>query len=178
MGGRSLRKREIGVRLPGAPLECDRCVLDKCMDHNDVYARWEKTGLLEGVRDQHGLAACLEVQRVFNETHEMPPQFLRLTIPIIRRLFGESKAVQRNHFTSYFEEAAWPQLMTFRTKYNPPKPSAGNYDVLQAEADYCGILTRKLAAEIDEAFRDKRDMEVIYRGLGLLDDGTVVMYYS
>jgi hypothetical protein len=145
-----------------------------------IVGTWKKTGMLEGVKDVTGCALCLQAQIKFSEQHDLDPKWRRFSIPILRRMFGSSRAISRNHFGVY-GETAWPTLLVFKAKFAPPESGTGRGDKfsdLDAEAEYAAKLTETLIRELDEAFGDKREAEVNFKGLGLMGDGSVVMYYS
>lgn len=63
----------------------------------EIYDKWEHTGLLKGIDDEHTaiqVAALMENQRLMNERFlqkEVTPRlskFVRTTIPLIRRVYG------------------------------------------------------------------------------------------
>ena len=147
--------------------------MKKYIDPADIISKWEKTGLLEGCHNKDGLALCLQAQIQFNE-RELDPQFKRISIPVLVRMFSLSEAMRRNHFVTYFEDVAWPNVLTFKTRFAPAEP----HNDLQEEADYVAELCQKWSKELDKHFSDMKDREVIFRGIGRLDDGTVLMYYS
>lgn len=66
-----------------------------------AVARWEKIGLLRGINDEHVarmVAMCLENQRLINQMVSEETEtgtnwvsrFMRLSIPVVRRLFGNA----------------------------------------------------------------------------------------
>ena len=147
-----------------------------------IINNWGKTGLLNAVYDADGdgeaLALCLQTQVDFNETHELNPQFRRISIPALVHIFMMSEAIKRNRFVNYFEEVIWPNVLIFKTKMIPPKPSEEEHYNLNIEANWLAEACGKWAKELDAHFRGMRDREIIFRGLGHLDDGTVLMHYS
>lgn len=54
--------------------------------------KWSVTGLLRGIKDPfiaRQVSELLENQRLWNEQHDQNPQWMRCSIPIIRRVFNE-----------------------------------------------------------------------------------------
>ena len=102
----------------------------------DVYARWDKIGLLEGLTDDYHarmVALALENQKLINdhnagsitvdESHGWFGQFLRISIPLVRRVFGN---------------APFTEWVGLQTKLGPE-------DVLWLDGEH-GISERAMAA--------------------------------
>lgn len=109
-----------------------------------LVEKWGLLGILKGSRDPHSLVLCLEGQRIQNEQNEEMPKFLRLSIPIMRRLH-EAGVVEGTT-----EEL--PHWHTFKTRlpFNPLYDSEkGNAtSVLNTEAAQTIEMVQEMAAEI------------------------------
>lgn len=62
-----------------------------------LEGRWDKIGLLEGVKDEHqrrSIAVCLENQRLMNEvaTGAYGDEMRKKLVPLVRQVFGSLKA--------------------------------------------------------------------------------------
>ncbi len=141
---------------------------------DEILNAWEKTSLLEGIDGEEqklALALCLNAQANFNKTSH-DGEFNRISIPLARRVFGESKAFRRNQFVNYGESKR-PEYMFFSAGVDLDKERS-----LQEEADFVAELAAKVQAEIDTTFADKMGTEVIFHGFGRLVDGSVFMAYN
>lgn len=139
-----------------------------------IAERWKSTGLTKGVEDAHNLALCLQAQMNFNESTDAEARWRRVSIPVVRRLHA-AECFMRNRFTNYFELDEHKAVLFFKTKFNPPNVSTYS---LEAEAEYTAKLCEDLSKELNEIFLDKREAEIIFHGIGLLDEKTIAMYYS
>lgn len=141
---------------------------------DEILSAWEETKLLEGIDDEEqrlSLALCLNAQNNFNKTtHD--GEFNRISIPLTRRVFGESKAFKRNTFVNYAESKR-PEYMFFGAQINLD----GQFS-LEDEAEKVAELAENIQKELDTAFADKMGIEVIFHGFGKLVDGTVFMAYN
>jgi hypothetical protein len=144
---------------------------------DEIVARWAEIGLCEIY--EKPLALCLDAQRRFNEEHkELSPQFRRLSIPLIVRIFKTSEAFKNNTFTNYCEELlSEPQVFVFKTEYAPPSDATTSDSRMQIESDYLRDLTKNLVTEIDRMF-DMRNTEITFRGLHCFGTNRILMYYS
>lgn len=142
------------------------------MNIQEVCERWEKTGLLNGCSDRKEvMASCLQAQLEFNEEAVgIPSAWRRASIPVVRRLFGETKVIFKNDFSD--EHAGNTSFYMFKTLWNPP---VGD---LNEEANYVAEFTQSLKRELDENFHDFR-RQVNFYGIVANDDeqGQVVLYY-
>ena len=143
---------------------------------DEILSAWEETKLLEGIDDEEqklSLALCLNAQNNFNKTtHD--GEFNRISIPLTRRVFGESKAFKRNTFINYGESKR-PEYMFFGATIDLDKKGVFS---LEDEADDVAKLAEEIQKELDTAFADKMGVEVIFHGFGKLVDGTVFMAYN
>ncbi len=147
-------------------------------DPKTIIENWHRTGLLHGCHDPENLALCLHTQVKFNETHGIDPDFNRISIPLLVRLFEMSKTIKRNNFVNYLIEVAWPNVFTFKTKAIPPRQPKDKIHNINIEANWLEESVKKWAKEIDEHFRNTKDREIIFCGMRKLDDGTLVMHYA
>lgn len=146
---------------------------------------WEQTGLLKNfdLDKKESIAGCLQAQLTFNESKDdLPPIFKRLSIPLVIRVFYESKAFERNNFSLPYKQEGEPKTLMFHTKIKE-----FNYDLspgrdvkvsLDAEAKQTADLAKSVKEELDEAFGDSKNMDVEFLGFGCLNNGTLLMYYK
>lgn len=123
------------------------------------------------------IALCLDAQRRFNEWHKFQPQFMRMNIPLIIRVFRESQAYKRNHFVNFGEALQNMQIYMFKTKWNPP-PIVGDHTSIDAERDYLEKIYPEVMKEVDALFADTMNKEIIFQGIGCLNDGTITLTFS
>ena len=141
---------------------------------DEIFQNIESTGLLEGISGENkklAMALCLNAQAEFNKTNQQEAQFMRVSIPLARRAFAESKAFNRNQFVNY-GEARRPEYMFFNARFKK------HSDDLQEEADNVADVAGKIRKEIDENFKDRMGAEIIFHGFGRLVDGTIFMAYN
>jgi len=133
--------------------------------------RWEKTGILKGCGERSAaIASCLDKQLELNKHEEadVPPLWLRASIPVVRRVFGESKVLFENDASD--EES---NFYVLRTLWNPPHTQDIN-----EEASYTAKFSAALMKEINETFGDLK-RPIGFNGFSVNDDsnGQVVLYY-
>lgn len=140
---------------------------------SEIVNKWEQTRLLEGIKDKESIALCLDTQVKLNEseTYSEFPQFKRMTIPILRRLFGVCEAFKRNNFINYNENNK-NEVLLFKTRFNY------KCENLDQEVEYCATLTENLAKELDVFFRDQLNATITFNGIGVMSDGTIMFNYS
>ena len=144
------------------------------MNIQEVCERWEKTGMLNGCSDRKEvMASCLQAQLEFNEEagKSLPDAWRRASIPVVRRVFGETKVVFKNDFSD--EHAGNTSFYMFKQTWNPPKDGD-----LNEEADYVAAFAATLVKELNENFHDFR-RQVNFYGISANDNdnGQVVLYY-
>jgi hypothetical protein len=143
--------------------------------------QWEETGLLKnfGSDKKESIAGCLQAQLTFNESKDdLPPTFRRLSIPLVIRVFSESKAFQRNNFSLPYKQEGEPKTLMFHAKlkeFNYDEHTKVNLD---EEAKHSADLAKAMTIELDEAFGDSKNMDVEFLGFGCLNNGTLLMYYK
>ncbi len=147
----------------------------------EEITKWwgEHLNLSQAFDDLTPISLCLDAQRRFNETHKFEPQFMRMNIPLVIRLFRESQAYKRNHFVN-FDEAVNPetrQIFMFKTKWNCPQP-VDSFHNIDTERSYLEQLTPELVKEFDTLFQDMMNKEIIFHGIGCLKDGTLTFTFS
>lgn len=143
------------------------------MDLNQIKENWEKTGLLEPYQGDEALslATCLESQRKMNETLD-DIEFKRVSLPLVRRIYSESKAVERNHFINYFENTVYHNNYIFKNKF--PKIDGS----LEEQTEATAALASKMAKEIDVLFADQRNSKISFNGFDIMEDNSIVMYFN
>jgi hypothetical protein len=142
---------------------------------------WEQSGLLQNFspNKKESIAGCLQAQLTFNESKDdLPTTFRRLSIPLVIRVFSESKAFERNNFSLPYKEEGEPKTLMFHSKLKE-----FNYDGqvrvnLDEEAKHSADLAKSIKIELDEAFGDSKNMDVEFLGFGCLNNGTLLMYYK
>jgi len=137
-----------------------------------IISNWEKTNLIENFEDKEPIALCLQSQLGFNKTTN-DGYFNRLSIPLVVRVFSESKAFRNNTFTNFFESKR-PEYLFFGTTADEQQSGFS----LEEEAKQVSEIAFEIRRELDEAFRDKRDTEIVFHGFGRLVDGTIFMAYN
>ncbi len=151
----------------------------------EITDKWLKTGLLAEAGGSESelamcMATCLETQRLANEQIEDDSryaQWKRLNIPVLVRLFRTCEAFKRNAFVNFFEDISMQSMLVFKTRFVVPEP-ANPHARLDAECEFAETFSKAIGREIETAFRDRRNSEVIFRGLDMLEDKTVIMYYA
>lgn len=147
---------------------------NKEQELKERHKLWEKTGLLKGIEDENlalQLATLLETQRQLNEQESYPANFLRASIPLVRRVYAGLVAAKIISLQAMIS----PQdLIWFQDKYgnvqrvelaargrkleaefNLPESSGRTGHNLDAEAEAVAILSLDIAHEIDrEVFVD------------------------
>lgn len=136
-----------------------------------IISNWEQTNLIEGFEEKEPIALCLQSQLEFNETTQVQNDFFRkISLPLVIRAFSESKAFKNNYFTNYFESPR-PEYMFLRAKVNEEVADEG-------APEEVARLATEIAKEIDEAFADRKNAEIIFQGFGTLVDGTIFMAFN
>jgi len=137
-----------------------------------IISNWAETGLTETFEEKEPISLCLQSQFEFNETPQAgEAKFKRLSIPLVVRVFSESKAFKNNYFCNYFESKR-PEYIFFRASLDE------TFSSLEEEAEAVTNLAADMTKEIDEAFFDRREAEVIFHGFGTLIDGTIFMAFN
>lgn len=150
------------------------------MTHTEIadnVKHWKESLSLEEVFDDLvPISLCLEAQRIVNENSNIDnAPFKMLSIPLVIRVFRESKAYKRNYFVNYKEDIK-PQIHMFKTRFNPPTlEGPGRLDAL---ADYCGELASNITKEIDFLFSDVKNEEIVFNGFGLLKNGILTLSFK
>lgn len=134
---------------------------------DEIVAKWTGVRFLENYSgDPVCLATCLHAQMQTND-----PKNIGL-LPLVRRLFGESRCLQRNHFHNYFEtKEQFKQQMFFKTKYKH-----GNS--LDEMAENLVEMSAAIALELDKTFGDLTNTSVVFYGFEVLDNNAIVMTYG
>lgn len=141
---------------------------------DDIVRRWEITGLVENFVEKTPIALCLQAQLKLNERVDLDPAFRRWSIPVIIRMFSESKAFKRNHFTNLFDEDDKPTIAFLRAKFSPP----ANQEDLELEAELLTKLAATLKEEIDYLFRDRKGATITFHGISHTPQGDLMLHYS
>lgn len=142
----------------------------------ELTRQWgEWLNLSESFDDLVPIALCLDAQRRLNETAHFEPKFMRMNVPLIIRVFRESKAYKKNHFVNY-DEGVKPEIYMFKTKWNPPHVEG--LGVLDSERDYLEQLTPEIIKEFDALFSDMSNENITFHGFGCLKDGTLTLAFS
>ncbi len=144
------------------------------MNIQEVCEKWEKTGLLNGlVERREVMASCLQAQIEFNEEcgDSIPVEWRRSSIPVVRRVFGETSMVFKNDFSD--EHAGNTSFYMFKQTWNPPM--SGD---LNEEAEYVASFSAMILKELNENFHDFR-RQINFYGISANDNdnGQVVLYY-
>ena len=148
--------------------------------------KWQQTGLLSGISEklQDSVALCLESQRLFNEKTDLPADFKRLSIPVLRRLVAESKAFKNNFFVDFQESSHKPEVFIFNTKLKAPvfniawATDEQKAAFLEQEANYTAEFSKKLSEEFDQLFKDQTNKKIYFQGFGSNHEGTVYLHYN
>lgn len=140
----------------------------------NIVRQWEATTLLENFTEKTPIALCLQAQIRLNERVDLDPAFRRWSIPILIRMFSESKAFKRNHFTNLFDEEEKPTIAFLKAKFLAPLGCDG----LQHEADLVANLALSLKEEIDYIFRDRKGATITFHGISHTARGDLMLHYS
>lgn len=143
----------------------------------EIVKRWETIGLIENFVEKTPIALCLHAQVKLNEKVDLDPAFRRWSIPLIVRMFSESKAFKRNHFTNLFDEQDKPTIAFLRTKFIAPQPPNRTAD-LQYEAELVAKMAVALKEEIDYLFRDRKGATITFHGISHTPQGDLILHYS
>lgn len=142
----------------------------------EIHQWWvEHLNLASVFDDTLPISLCLDAQRRFNEQHNFDPQFNRMNVPLVIRMFRESKAYKRNHIAN-FRENVDAQIYMFKTKWNPP--NVDGVGRLDSERGYLEQLAPEITKEFDDLFMDVMNEEIIFYGIGCLNDGTLTLTFS
>jgi hypothetical protein len=127
---------------------------------------WEKTGLLDGVKNRKDLAVLLENQRLYNETKENP-YFRRIALPIIRRIFNDNMKVGvfgwRGSYTDF------PCELETNLSIDRPLPEISSSG-LDNEAE----RVRLIAEDLKEFIEKQPSFTIL--GIGLNDKNEIVVF--
>ena len=137
----------------------------------DAQARWSPTGLLEGLKDEakSQCAIALEAQRIQNESGEQqPPQFLRASIPIIRRVFG----IIPEAMATLEKVENWHSSGVWSGAYFIEKPSESKFS-MQLEAEKTAELAAALASYVKKAIGEGKFAKIA--GIKLDDNGNILV---
>jgi hypothetical protein len=137
-----------------------------------VLDNWSSFDLKQLFEDRIPISLCLQAQVNYNESKNFEPQFMRLSVPLVIRAFAESKAFKRNHFINYNEDNK-PQFAILKVKHKAFVPKD-----LDEEAEYCAVLASKIVKEIDALFEDVMNEDIVFHGLGCLNDGAITISFS
>lgn len=88
--------------------------MNKWEEIKELVNRWEKTGLLVNSNSKLELALLLEGQYLFNSKHDLPVQFMRISIPLWVRVLNE---IPVDRITGSREELS--KWMELKTRYYP-----------------------------------------------------------
>ena len=132
-----------------------------------IVEQWTKTGLINNFPEEkkENIAKCLQAQVDFNEEVEGSAQFNRLSVPLLVRMFAESKAFNRNHFSAGQCDDREIVTHMFKRKYDPPK--VDGVGTLDKEAEYVAELSENLMREVDVLFGDKFNKYIEFHGISL-----------
>ena len=143
----------------------------------DIKRQWNEWLNLDSIfEDLIPISLCLRAQTKFNENHKFEPKFMRMSVPLVIRAFKESQAYKRNYFVNY-DESKKPQVFMFKTKWIPPEPVNGHYNI-DLEKDYLEQITPAIVKEIDSLFSDVANEEITFHGIGCLKDGTLTLSFN
>lgn len=142
-----------------------------------IVSNWQETNLIENFEDKVSIALCLQSQLQFNENSknreltEDEVTFNAISIPLVVRVFSESKAFNRNRFVNYFESKRPEYLFLSTSIEDMPED-------VNERAEFLAKLSKDVAEEIDEYFSDKFHSEITFQGFGRMVDGTLFLAYN
>lgn len=144
----------------------------------EITNQWtEWLNLKEVFDDLVPISLCLDAQRRLNETANFEPQFMRCNIPLVIRVFRESKAYKKNHFVNY-DEGEKPEIYLFNTKWSPPKQPEDRQYSIDIEANYLAEFASLITKEFDALFNDMSNESITFHGFGLLREGIITLAFS
>jgi len=146
----------------------------------EITRQWgEWLNLKEVFDDLVPIALCLDAQRRLNETQkfDFDVQFKRMNIPLVIRVFRESKAYKKNHFVNY-DEGVKPEIFMFKEKWNPPTGTGRQPYSIDSERDYLEQLAPIITKEFDALFNDMSNESITFHGFGLLREGIITLGFS
>lgn len=142
----------------------------------EIHRWWtDHLNLKEAFEDTISISLCLDAQRRFNEEHQFEPKFMRMNVPLVIRVFRESRAYKKNNFVNY-DEGIKPEIHMFKTKWNPPHVEGTG--LIDLERDYLEQLTPEITKEFDALFNDMSNESITFHGFGCLKDGTLTLAFS
>jgi hypothetical protein len=94
--------------------------MNKWEEIEKLVNKWEKTGLLVNSNVKLELALLLEGQYLFNSRHDLPVQFMRISIPLWARILDE---ISVDKITGSREELS--KWMELKTRYYPEENIEG-----------------------------------------------------
>jgi hypothetical protein len=139
--------------------------------------RWTDTGLTERFEDKTNISLCLQSQLKYNESNNIDATFKLISIPLLIRIFSESKAFKRNQFVNYLEDAKPSQIVTFGIKLDKIETKKDE-SKLDKYAEKTASIAQYIMKELDEAFADVNNQEIIFHHFGILKDGTITMAFN
>jgi hypothetical protein len=148
----------------------------------EIVRRWESIlpcviNKIESFADKTSIALCFQAQVKLNEKLNLDSDFRRWSIPILVRAFKESKAFKRNHFTN-FVEGDTPNIAFLKTRYSPPQCHNKPHNNLEHEAELVAVLAQSFKEEIDDMFRDRKNVTIVFHGISHTPQGHLVLHYS
>jgi hypothetical protein len=144
----------------------------------EITRQWgEWLNLEKAFDDLTPISLCLDAQRRLNEMTDFPVTFKRCNIPLVIRVFRESKAYKKNYFVN-FEEGEKPEIYLFNTKWSPPKQPEDRQFSLDIEANYLAECASAVTKEFDALFSDMSNESITFHGFGCLKDGTLTLAFS
>jgi hypothetical protein len=145
------------------------------MTGKELLERWESTKILTGIEDtdrKFAVATCLEMQRRVNETFDDGNSWKRCSIPVIRRVFSETRNLFMNEDFDNLDNKVNYQFL--KTKFEVPDCTVdGKYD-LNLEAEYVAKFSEDIRNELNEMFRDTPRKQIKFYGLRATHAGVIV----
>jgi excisionase family DNA binding protein len=131
-----------------------------------IVQNWTSYRMLDGVHEDRkkDMALALESQRIFNEKADLPTEFRRISIPLVRRALHTNTEFAASTYGDYGEP-----IVTDITW----EPSCGFFN-LDAEADKVAVTANQLQAFIEIWARDHGN-KFKFRAFGVVD-GRIAIY--
>jgi len=153
----------------------------------DVVEKWERTGLLSGVPSERlaDMAYMLENQRIYNPTiveHSkwQIPQFMRISIPLARRVFPCLESHQRHKVESKLGlESCLYKITGLAGPWTESQYDGHGGHNLDVEAHATSLLADNLREHVDKFIESQAPFNTFYvQALGLDDEGKIILYYD
>lgn len=114
------------------------------------------------------LALCLNAQYILNNKNNTGGTFSCASLPLILRIFKESKAFKNNNITNDLTKNF--KIIKLKTKWLLFRCTN-----LEEYANYTCEISSKITKEFDKLFSKSKNKTIIFHGFNCLKDGTITI---